>query len=75
MTKSTLVCLANGCEETEVVTTMDLLVRAGIQVTAASANGDGDLTIHASRGVKLLADTTMVDVADQPFDIIILPVV
>ncbi|VDZ51880.1 Chaperone protein YajL [Serratia odorifera] len=68
-----LVCLAPGSEETEAVTAIDLLVRAGIDVTTASVAGDGDLTIVCSRGVKLLADAPLVAIVDQPFDAIVLP--
>lgn len=74
MSVSALVCLAPGSEETEAVTTIDILVRAGINVTTASVAGDGALEIICSRGVRLLADTRLVDVADQKFDVIVLPV-
>jgi 4-methyl-5(b-hydroxyethyl)-thiazole monophosphate biosynthesis len=57
----------------EAVTTIDLLVRGGIKVTTASVASDGELAITCSRGVKLLADTPLVKVADGDFDIIILP--
>ena len=73
MSASALICLAPGSEEMEAVTTMDLLVRGGIQVTTASVASDGNLTITCSRGVKLLADAPLVEVADGDFDIIILP--
>ena len=73
MSAQALVCLAPGSEETEAVTTIDLLVRGGIQVTTASVASDGNLTITCSRGVKLLADAPLVEVADGDFDIIILP--
>lgn len=73
MMKKALVCLANGSEETEAVTTIDLLVRAGINVTTASVEENGALVITCSRGVKLVADTTLVAVADDDFDTIILP--
>lgn len=56
MSASALVCLAPGSEETEAVTTIDLLVRGGIKVTTASVASDGNLAITCSRGVKLLAD-------------------
>ncbi len=73
MSASALICLAPGSEEMEAVTTIDLLVRGGIQVTTASVASDGNLTITCSRGVKLLADAPLVEVADGDFDIIILP--
>lgn len=73
MTTSVLICITHGSEEIETVTTADLLVRAGIQVTIASANEDGSLQITASRGMKLIADTPLIKVADEPFDAIVLP--
>ncbi|MCV9879092.1 protein deglycase YajL [Brenneria izbisi] len=73
MSASVLVCLAPGSEETEAVTTIDLLVRAGIQVTLASVANDGNLEITCSRGVRLLADAPLVKVADRHFDALVLP--
>ncbi|WP_321146427.1 protein deglycase YajL [Providencia alcalifaciens] len=73
MTTSVLICIANGSEEIETVTTADLLVRAGIQVTLASVTEDGALEIIASRGIKLVADLPIIRVADEPFDAIVLP--
>lgn len=73
MPPSVLICLADGCEEIETVTTADLLVRAGIQVTLASANNDGGCLITGSRGIRLQADLPLVRVADEPFDAIVLP--
>ena len=60
MSASALICLAPGSEETEAVTTIDLLVRGGVKVTTASVASDGSLTIVCSRGVKLLADAPLV---------------
>ncbi|MEY8710623.1 protein deglycase YajL [Mangrovibacter phragmitis] len=73
MSASALICLAPGTEETEAVTTIDLLVRGGVAVTTASVATDGDLVITCSRGVKLLADAPLVTVADNPYDVIVLP--
>lgn len=73
MSANVLVCLAHGSEETEAVTTIDLLVRGGISVTTASVESDGSLEIICSRGVRLLADAPLVAVADNEFDAIILP--
>lgn len=61
-----------GSEETEAVTTIDLLVRGGIKVTTASVASDGNLAITCSRGVKLLADAPLVEVADGEYDVIVL---
>ncbi|RXJ73104.1 DJ-1 family protein [Veronia nyctiphanis] len=68
-----LVCLAHGTEEMEAVTVIDVMVRAGFSVTVASAAPDGDLTITCSRGVRLIADVPLVQIADDEFDCIVLP--
>ncbi len=73
MSARALVCLAPGSEEMEAVTTIDLLVRGGIEVTTASVASSGDLIITCSRGVKLVADAPLVEVADGDFDVIVLP--
>ena len=73
MSASALVCLAPGSEEMEAVTTIDLMVRGGIAVTTASVASDGNLAITCSRGVKILADAPLVQVADGDYDIIVLP--
>lgn len=65
-----LVPLANGCEELEAVTIIDLLRRAGIEVVTAGLT-DGPVT--ASRGVVLLPDRNLDDVLDEAFDMIVLP--
>lgn len=70
---SVLVCLAHGSEETEAVTTIDLLVRGGLSVTTASVESDGTREIVCSRGVRLLADAPLVEVADNDYDAIVLP--
>jgi len=70
---SVLVCLAHGSEETEAVTTIDLLVRAGLKVVTASVESDGSREIVCSRGVRLLTDVTLVEVADNDFAAIVLP--
>lgn len=67
---SVLIPLAEGCEELEAVTVIDLLRRAEIEVITAGLS-DGSVT--ASRGVKLIPDTTLDRVMDQAFDMIVLP--
>ena len=65
-----LVPLAQGCEELEAVTIIDLLRRAGVEVVTAGLT-DGPIT--ASRGVVLLPDRTLDEVLDQDFDMVVLP--
>lgn len=65
-----LVLLAQGCEELEAITVTDLLVRAGIDVTTA---GLDDQVVTAARGARLLPDTQLSAVINQPFDLIVLP--
>ena len=65
-----LVPLAEGCEELEAVTVIDLLRRAGVEVVTA---GLGDGPVRASRGVVLLPDTTLDEVLGDEFDMIVLP--
>ncbi len=65
-----LIPLVDGCEELEAVTLIDLLRRAGIKVVTASI---GPLTVTASRGVHLVADTELDNVIYNDFDMIILP--
>lgn len=71
MLKTSLVLLSDGCEETEAVTTIDLLTRAGIEVTYASITENRE--IHCSRGVTILAQKTFSQIKDQSFDVVILP--
>jgi 4-methyl-5(b-hydroxyethyl)-thiazole monophosphate biosynthesis len=65
-----LIPLAAGCEELEAVTLIDLLRRAGIEVVVAGL-APGPVT--ASRGTVLVPDTTLAAVADQAFDLVVLP--
>jgi len=65
-----LIPLAQGCEELEAVTVIDLLRRANISVVTA---GLDDKPVKASRGVTLIADTTLEEALKQSFDMIVLP--
>lgn len=65
-----LIPLAQGCEELEAVTIIDLLRRAGIEVITA---GLDDQPVKASRGVMLIPDTTLDKALNQEFDMIALP--
>ncbi|BDU38242.1 putative DJ-1 family protein [Vibrio nigripulchritudo MADA3029] len=73
MSFKVLVPIAPGTEEMEAVTIIDIMVRAGYDVTIASVDPEGSLTMKASRGVILTADCKLVEVADEQFDVIALP--
>jgi protein deglycase len=65
-----LVPLAEGCEELEAVTVIDLLRRASVDVVTAGLDGE---PVRASRGTTLLPDTTLDAVLAEAFDLIVLP--
>lgn len=70
MSKTVLIPIADGTEEIEAVTLIDVLRRAGATVTVASV---GALQITASRGVKIVADCLIADCAQRRFDLVVLP--
>jgi 4-methyl-5(b-hydroxyethyl)-thiazole monophosphate biosynthesis len=65
-----LVPLAQGCEELEAVTIIDLLRRAEIEVVVAGLE-EGPVT--ASRGVRLIPDMTLDEALKQDYDMVALP--
>ncbi|CAX56417.1 4-methyl-5(B-hydroxyethyl)-thiazole monophosphate biosynthesis enzyme [Erwinia pyrifoliae Ep1/96] len=48
-------------------------MRAGLRVVTASVADDGNCEIICSRGVRLLADAPLVEVADDDFAALVLP--
>ena len=71
--KNVLVLLAHGSEDMEAVITIDILHRAGFNVTTASADPDGALSLTCAHGVTITADKRLVDIADEEFDCVVLP--
>ena len=67
---SVLVPLAQGCEELEAITVVDLLRRAGIDVVTA---GLDDRPVRASRGSVLLADMNLEQALQGDYDMVVLP--
>lgn len=65
-----LVPLAQGCEELEAVTVIDLMRRAGIAVISA---GLDDRPVRASRGTVLIPDMTLDEALAQDYDMVVLP--
>ena len=70
MQKNVLVPIADGTEEIEAVCIIDTLRRADIDVTIASVS---QLEIIASRGLKIIADTTIDQCVNKIYDMIVLP--
>lgn len=70
MAVNVLVPIADGTEEIEAVTIIDVLRRAEAQVTVASV---GALEVTASRGVKIVADCLIDTCKNQSFDLVVLP--
>jgi len=65
-----IVPFTEGFEEIECLTVVDVLRRAGLSVTLASL--DGDLVTGRSN-IVVQADATLDAVADQPWDLVVLP--
>lgn len=65
-----LVPLAQGCEELEAITIIDLLRRAEIEVVTAGLDGE---RVHASRGVVLVPDTDLDTALQRDYDMVVLP--
>ena len=66
-----LVPLAEGFEEVEAVTVVDVLRRGGVEVVLASI-GEG-LGTRGAHGITVTADAMFADVADEDYDAIVLP--
>lgn len=71
MSKRVLIPIADGSEDLEVVTLIDVLRRAEFDVVVASAEERRMLT--CARGTRITADTMLLDVLAQDFDLIVLP--
>ena len=65
-----LIPLAQGCEEIETVTVIDILRRAGIEVISAGLDAK---PVRASRGVMLVPDTTLDEALTHRYDMVVLP--
>lgn len=71
MTTRALIAVADGVEDLETVTLIDVLRRAEIDVVVASIENRRMFT--CARGSRMTADVMLVDVLAQEFDLIALP--
>jgi 4-methyl-5(b-hydroxyethyl)-thiazole monophosphate biosynthesis len=65
-----LIPLAEGCEELEAVTLIDLLRRASIEVVVAGLQPGA---VTASRGVVILPDMSLDQALQREYDMVVLP--
>ncbi len=70
MSKNVLVPIADGSEDIETVSIVDVLRRAGATVTVASV---GALQVTAAHGLKLVADQVISECVNRSYDLIALP--
>lgn len=67
---SACVLLANGFEEIEAVTVLDVLRRADIDAKSVGVTGT---TVTGSHGIVLQAELRLQDALAQPWDLVVLP--
>lgn len=67
----TAIFMADGCEEIEGLTVVDILRRSGLKIEMVSINGTTSVT--GSHGITFLTDTTFETVHFDDFDAIVLP--
>ena len=69
MVPSVLVILAEGFEEVEAITPIDLLRRSGAKVTVAGLSGR---TVHGAHGIAVVCDKLFSE-CDTQYDALVLP--
>lgn len=69
--KRAVVLLAEGFEEIEAVTVIDVLRRAGVEVVAAGVGGN--LGIEGAHGIEIQADRRLEDISGVQPDLVVLP--
>lgn len=70
MSKEVLVPIADGSEEIEALSIIDVLRRAGSILTVASVD---DMQVTAAHGVKIVADNLISNCIGHTYDLIALP--
>lgn len=70
MSNRVLCLLVDGFEEIELVTPVDLLRRAGVEVTLAALE---NREVTGRNGMRLIADVLLVDELPDAYDVLLLP--
>ncbi len=68
--KTALILFADGSEELEAVTVVNILRRAGVTVTLAGLRAG---PLRGSRGTQLLPDATLDEALTHSYDMVVLP--
>jgi 4-methyl-5(b-hydroxyethyl)-thiazole monophosphate biosynthesis len=68
--KTALVLFADGSEELEAVSVINILRRAGVNVTVAGLHGG---PLRGSRGTVLVPDATLDEALTRQYDMVVLP--
>ena len=71
--KKVLAVLADGFEEVEAISPIDVLRRAGASVTLAALENYDNLKVRGSHDIHVQCDALLSDVAKEHFDAIIFP--
>ena len=66
-----LLPLADGFEDIEAITVVDVLRRGGVEVVLASIHDR--LEVRSAQGITMKADARFADVADEDYEAIVLP--
>ncbi len=66
-----VVFLADGCEEVEALTQIDVLRRAGIEAMGVSITADK--VIKGAHGIDFMADCTLYDIDFENVEMVVLP--
>ncbi|KAK1940376.1 putative 4-methyl-5(B-hydroxyethyl)-thiazol monophosphate biosynthesis enzyme [Babesia divergens] len=66
-----LVAVANGSEDVEFITVVDVLRRAGVDVTTASVHNVNEVVL--AHGTKVVADVRIEEVATKTYALIVVP--
>lgn len=69
--KTALLILADGCEELEVASPIDVLRLCGVKVTVAGLTGKQE--VKCARGMIIVPEVSLEEVKDTTFDVIVMP--
>ncbi len=71
MSARALIVLADGFEDIEAVTVIDVLRRGGVEVVSASLSGARE--VRSAHGITMFADASFAEASKDDFEAIVLP--